>query len=342
MKASVLYGINDLRYTDVPMPEIGHDDALVQVKASGICGSDVNRVFKTGTYHFPTIIGHEFSGKVISVSSDNKAASGLIGKRVGVFPLKPCFTCSSCKVGKYEMCENYDYLGSRCNGGFAQYVKVPIWNLIELPDNVNFEEAAMLEPTAVAIHALRMAGDVRSKNLAIIGPGTIGNILIQVAKALGVKTVTIIGRTKEKLDFAVENGADRSINSISEDLNKILPFDIVIEGTGASESFSNAIKICRRGGKIVAMGNPSGDVVIEKNMYWQILRKQLTIKGTWNSSFGFEKDDWHMALSLLNDEKLHLSKIITHQLPFNSLLKGLEIMRDHSVYSNKIMLINNE
>lgn len=342
MKGSVLYGINDLRYTDIPMPVIGYNDVLVQVKACGICGSDVNRVFKTGTYHFPTIIGHEFAGVVVQTSSDNKNASRLIGKRIGVFPLKPCFSCPPCKDGKYEMCENYDYLGSRCDGGFAQYVKVPIWNIIELPDNVSYEEAAMLEPTAVAIHALRMAGDVVGKDLAIIGPGTIGNILIQVAKVFSVRSVTMIGRTKEKLDFAIENGADTTINSSSENLESSTPLDIVIEGTGASESLSNAIKICRRGGIIIAMGNPSGDFVIEKKIYWQILRKQLTIKGTWNSSFGNEKDDWHLALSFLGDNKLNLSKIITHKLPFNALLDGLEIMRNPAVFSNKIMLLNDE
>lgn len=341
MKASVLYGINDLRYDEIPMPNIGYDDLLIQVKACGICGSDVGRVFKTGTYHFPTIIGHEFSGMVVSAATENKATSELIGKRVGVFPLKPCFNCTSCKTGKYEMCENYDYLGSRCDGGFAQYVKVPIWNIIELPNNVSYEEAAMLEPAAVAIHALRMVGDITGKDIAVIGPGTIGNILIQVAKAYGVKSVTMIGRSKEKLDFAINNGADSAVNSLCENMES-LSYDIVIEGTGASTSFSNAIKICRRGGIIIAMGNPFGDFSIEKNVYWQILRKQLTIKGTWNSSFGSRKDDWHIALSLLSSKKINLSKIITHRLPFNELLKGLNIMMDKSILSNKIMLLNNE
>lgn len=342
MKGSVLYGINDLRYTDIPKPEIGYNDVLIQVKACGICGSDVNRVFKTGTYHFPTIIGHEFAGVVVQTSSDNKTATELIGKRVGVYPLKPCFKCQSCMDGRYEMCDNYDYLGSRCDGGFAQYVKVPIWNLIELPDNVSFEEAAMLEPTAVAIHALRMVGNVLGKDLAIIGPGTIGNILIQVSKVFGVKSVTMIGRTKEKLDFAIENGANTIINSTLNKFESNISFDVVIEGTGATESLTNAIKICRRGGIIIAMGNPSGDFFIEKNIYWQILRKQLTIKGTWNSSFGNDKDDWHLALSFLSSNKLNLSKIISHKLPFNALLEGLEIMRNSSIFSNKIMLLNDE
>lgn len=340
MRASVLYGINDLRFVEVPTPKLGHDDALIKVRACGICGSDVNRVLKTGTYHFPTIIGHEFAGDVVAVSPDRKTAKSWLGKRVGVFPLKPCFKCAPCKQKKYEMCENYDYLGSRCDGGFAQYVKVPVWNLIELPESVSYEEAAMLEPTAVAVHALRMIDDVRGKKMAIIGPGTIGNIIIQAAKALGAESVTIIGRSKDKINFALQNGADSALNFSDDSCCDQVSFDAVIEGTGASESFSKAIMLCSRGGIIIAMGNPSGDFSILRNVYWQILRKQLTIKGTWNSSFGYDNDDWHLALKLLETNKLNLSKLITHKLPFNALTEGINIMNDRSVFSNKIMLYN--
>lgn len=340
MKASVLYNINDLRFTDVPTPDIGFNDVLVNVRACGICGSDVNRVLKTGTYHFPTIIGHEFSGEVVGVSPENKVAESWLGKRVGVFPLKPCFKCAPCEQQKYEMCEDYDYLGSRCDGGFAQFVKVPIWNLIELPESVSYEEAAMLEPTAVAIHTLRMVDDISGKNLAIIGPGTIGNILVQTAKAFGAESVTVIGRSKEKNDFALHNGADFALNICDKNWGEQVCFDIVIDSTGVSESFSKAIMICTRGGTIVAMGNPSSDFSIQRYVYWQILRKQLTIKGTWNSSFGHDKDDWHLALKLLESKQLNLSKLITHKLPFDSLMEGINIMNDRSVFSNKIMLYN--
>src|SRR5574344_1882626 len=153
MKASVLYGIDDLRYVeDYSTPVLKDNEVMVKVKAAGICGSDVARVLKNGTYHFPTIIGHEFSGEICEVK--DKKDDALIGKRVSVFPLKPCFKCESCKQGDYEMCEHYDYLGSRCDGGFAEYVAVPKWNLCFLPDIISFESAAMFEPSSVAMHAL--------------------------------------------------------------------------------------------------------------------------------------------------------------------------------------------
>ena len=144
MRAYNLHGVSDLRLenADIPVPQ--DNETLVQVKAAGICGSDIPRIFVNGTYHFPTIPGHEFAGVDMQT-----------GKRVGIFPLIPCGACGPCMDRKYEMCRHYSYLGSRTDGGFAEYVAVPKWNMIELPDNVTFEQAAMLEPMAVAVHAMR-------------------------------------------------------------------------------------------------------------------------------------------------------------------------------------------
>ena len=120
MKAYVLHEVNELRYEDVPMPECPKGWVIVQVKAAGICSSDIARVFTKGTYHFPTIPGHEFSGVVYSVVDEE--LKSWVGKRVGVFPLIPCRECPQCKQKQYEMCANYDYVGSRRDGAFAEYV----------------------------------------------------------------------------------------------------------------------------------------------------------------------------------------------------------------------------
>ena len=156
MRAYELHGVNDLRREDIEKPEIPSGWVLVQVKASGICSSDIPRIFTNGTYHFPTIPGHEFSGVVAAYGEG--VPEERVGKRVGIFPLIPCRTCPQCRQKKYEMCEHYDYLGSRRDGGFAEYVAVPDWNLMELPENVSFREAAMLEPLSVALHAVKRSG----------------------------------------------------------------------------------------------------------------------------------------------------------------------------------------
>lgn len=219
MKASVLYGINDLKFVgNYPVPTIKQNEVLVRVSHAGICGSDVARVFKTGTYHFPTVIGHEFSGIVKETGSP--ALNEWIGKRVGIFPLKPCFSCDNCNSGHYEMCDNYDYLGSRCDGGFEEYVAVPVWNLIELPEMVSLEQAAMLEPISVGIHTLNQVSCIKDKVIAIIGPGFIGNILGRVAKIKGASKVIMVGRTQSKLDFAIRHSADMVLNSTESDIKK--------------------------------------------------------------------------------------------------------------------------
>ena len=152
MKAQVLYGINDMRYEDIEEPQLKDGWVIVKVMAAGICGSDIPRIYKTGAHVHPIVIGHEFSGKVVKTYNGD---SDWSGKRVGVFPLIPCGKCKCCQDKRYEMCSNYNYLGSRCNGGLAEYVAVPEWNLLELTENISYRQAAMLEPMAVAVHAMR-------------------------------------------------------------------------------------------------------------------------------------------------------------------------------------------
>lgn len=345
MKANVLYNINDLRYTDFPTPNLKPGEVLVKIHSCGICGSDISRVFKTGTYHFPTIIGHEFSGEVVAVREDESQESPIVGTRVGVFPLIPCGECINCESKQYEMCKNYNYLGSRCDGGFAEYVAVPRWNLLPLDDSISYEQAAMLEPSAVALHALRQFSSIDGKTLVIIGPGTIGNLLIMISKSIGVKHVIVIGRNDDKLLISKSLGADYVINmnqvDVFREINEIthsIGADLCIEGTGASSCIELAIDVTRAAGEIVLMGNPQGNVNLEKNKYWQILRKQLTVHGTWNSSFGYSKDDWKYILELISTGVFNPQVLITHRFPLCNLKEGLEIMRNPNVLSNKVMI----
>ena len=341
-----MYGIGDLRWTVVPEPSLKPGEVLVKVKACGICGSDVARVFKTGTYHFPTIIGHEFAGEVCKVF-DSTTQSYWLNKRVGIFPLKPCFSCDNCRQGKYELCTDYDYLGSRCDGGFGEYVAVPSWNLIELPETVGYPTAAMLEPASVAMHALRIAELQKGDTVAVTGPGTIGMILCRMALLAGAGKVILIGRSQSKLSFAKEYGIKCTVNSEAEDAEKTIlsltdgkGVDIAVEGTGASAPMNLCLDITRASGTVVALGNPGEEMRMEKKSYWKILRRQLKLCGTWNSRFGTENDDWSKVLSLLAEGQLSLEPLITHRLPFDGLREGLEIMRDRGIYSNKVMLLN--
>ena len=347
MKAHVLEGINKLEYKEVEVPRPKPHEVLVEVKAAGICGSDVPRVFETGTYHFPTIPGHEFSGIVVDVYDEEGVP--WKGKRVGVFPLIPCKSCSSCLKSQYEMCSNYNYLGSRCDGGFAEYVAVPIWNLIELPDGIGYEEAAMLEPAAVALHAVRHLQLEAVHSVALFGLGTIGIMIAEWLHIFGIHTVFATGHSEEhgelmrkvsSVDYQYLDSRNCNIVEVIMTATGGLGVDAVIDCVGTSSSLSDAIACVCPGGQIVEVGNPKAGVELEKNIYWKILRKQIRLTGTWNSTFTHEEqDDWNTVLKECKEGRLKLQELITHKLPFEELHRGLELMRDKTEYRNKVMIV---
>lgn len=331
MKAYVLHGIGDLRYEDCPLPEIRPGWALVKVLAAGICSSDIPRIFEKGTYHFPTIPGHEFSGKVEKVADENDCR--WVGRRVGVFPLIPCKKCPSCEKRQYETCSNYDYIGSRRDGGFAGYVAAPVWNLIELPETVSDVQGALLEPAAVALHAVKRAQIFPGASVCVVGAGTIGLLAGQWAKVLGAGRAVVKGRSDGKRQIVQQCGLE-----YLQDTRPGEEFDCVIEAVGSEKSLEESLLLTAPGGRLVLMGNPDGSRSLSQDLYWRILRKQLTLTGTWNSSYGNAGSDWAEALQALAGQTLQTSAIVTHILGKAELAKGLEIMRDRSELYCKVVL----
>ena len=372
MKAWVLHGINEIRLETVELPALESGQALVAVKAAGICGSDIPRIYRTGAHRHPLIPGHEFSGVVESVGKETDSA--WLGKRVGVFPLIPCGACGPCIKGQYEMCRNYGYLGSRRDGGFAEYVAVPAENLIELPDNVSFEEAAMLEPMAVAVHAVRRvlpeesraesgptgavnasgqtthgesrkpeqalpsetdgigqsmnqpqtdavapqavggilpAGTGVEETIVVFGLGTIGLLLTALLLERGKSRrksggsggrVLVIGNKDFQRQKILELGlsAEAYCDSRAQDAGRWIlertggrGGDVIFECVGRNETLRQAVDSAAPAGRICLVGNPASDMALEREVYWKILRNQLTVTGTWNSSFSHKaSDDW--------------------------------------------------
>jgi len=344
MKACVLHNINDLRYDEVGNPRINSGEVLLKIRASGICGSDIQRVFEKGTYHFPTIPGHEFAGEIIEVTGD--ISKELIGKKAAVFPLIPCGKCSSCQIGEYAQCKDYNYYGSRCDGGFAEYLAVKAWNLVLVPDEISFEEAAMCEPTAVAIHALGQVGVEFGDTVAIFGAGTIGLMLAKIAKASGANKVILADIDQRKLDFAKSIGFENAVNSkecnVIDEISRLTEgrgADVAVEGTGVSIALENCLKCTRTFGRVVLMGNPAKDMVMSQKAYWEILRKQLTLKGTWNSSYNEMKNDWKKAISAM--PTLNLKQLITHHYDFSQCNEAFKMLKEQSDFAIKAMFINN-
>lgn len=338
MRAYVLHGVNDLCYDEINIPECPEGWAIIKVKAAGICSSDIARVFTKGTYHFPTIPGHEFSGIVESVGSKKDAA--LVGKHVGIFPLIPCRKCPQCAEKHYEMCTNYDYVGSRRDGGFAEYAAVPVWNLLLLDESIPFTSAAMLEPLAVALHAMKRSGVKEGDTVGIIGTGMIGIGAAQWSKKLGAKKVTIIGRNETKCALIEKCGLKYEV---CNDKDTIEQYDVVLEAVGTPSAIELAVYATRPGGTCVFMGNPSGDITFAQNTYWRILRKQLKIVGTWNSAYdGTNPSDWTDAVEALAKNEVNVAPLISHCLPQEELMKGLKLMRAHQEPYCKVMTTWND
>ncbi|MCR4584395.1 MAG: galactitol-1-phosphate 5-dehydrogenase [Lachnospiraceae bacterium] len=347
MKAWVLHDIGDIRFENVPDPEPKEGEVLLAVKAAGVCGSDVPRVYKTGAHKMPLIPGHEFAGEVLAVGK--AADKALIGKRVGVFPLIPCRKCGPCRDGQYEMCRDYNYLGSRCDGAFAEYVCAPAGNLIELPEGVTFKRAAMLEPMAVAVHALRQGiyGHVGVRNIAVWGLGTIGSMLAAFlySNARWEKLI-VIGNKESQRERLKELGLSGVgyIDSRECDPAEVIKeecggADLIFECVGRNEVLSGCVDAAAPGGYVVTVGNPASDMTLDRDTYWKILRNQLTVKGTWNSSFtGDENDDWHFVIRALENRDINAKAFISHRFGLEELDRGLMLMRDKTEDYCKVMV----
>ncbi len=349
MKAWVLRHVNDIKLEERKKPVPNENEVLVHVRAAGICGSDIPRIYQNGAHQMPLIPGHEFSGEVVQLGA--KGNSHWYSKRVGIFPLIPCKQCPACLKHQFEMCSHYGYLGSRQDGAFAEYVTVPESNLIELPDNVSFEEAAMLEPMAVAVHAMRRLDSASADTIAVCGLGTIGILLAAILFHSGTKKVFVIGNKEFQKQAVIKFGLPEQnfCNSSTENVKNWMDcqtsgkgVDLFFECVGKNETLLQAVECTASAGHICLVGNPYTDMVLPREIYWNILRCQLTITGTWNSSFtGQKEDDWHYVLELLRKRKIEPAKAISHTFPLTELEKGLHIMRDKTENYSKIMITNN-
>lgn len=323
MEACVLHAIGDLRWGEAPTPEPGPGQALVRVAAAGLCGSDMPRIFEKGSYRLPIIPGHELSGRVVSAPDRPDLAPG---DPVVVFPIIPCGECEYCHAGLTQLCDDYGYLGSRGDGGFAQYVAAPAANLLALPAGCDVELAALVEPAAVALHALRRGGVKAGDAVWVIGAGPVGLLLAQWARLLGATTVLVTDIDDAKLALAGK-WADATLNT-----REVSPTawvlehtagrgaDVVVEAVGVAATIAQAGPATRKRGTVVLMGNPAGDLVIPQQPYWQVLRRELTLVGTWNSLCTPDADgDWGDVVAAVADGRLDLAPLVSHRVGLREL-----------------------
>lgn len=346
MNALVLHAVGDARFERIPKPGVGPGEVLVRVGFCGVCGSDIPRVFVKGTYHFPTVCGHEFAGTVEVCGQGVEEFKP--GARVVVFPLLWCGKCASCERGNYVQCSDYDYYGSRRDGGFAEYVSIPQQNLIPVPDGVSMEAASMTEPAAVALHALRRAGgSFVGQTVAIFGAGPIGLTVAQWARMMGAGRIILFDVVPERLSMAEGLGFELAIDARDgnpvDRINQLSGghgAEVCIEAAGVPATLRQAIAAARVGGRVVILGNPSAEVTLPAALISQVMRRELDIRGTWNSSFSAagNNDDWHAVLDAVASGAVDLDRLVTHRVALEDALDALVMMRDQSEFFAKVLI----
>ena len=329
MKSVVIHAEGSVRVEERPIPQIQDaHEVLVRIVCSGLCGSDIPRIFAKGAHYYPIILGHEFSGHVEACGADVKDLQA--GDAVACIPLLPCFSCPECGQGYYSLCKQYQFVGSRSDGGNAEYIVVKRANLFRLPAEMAIEDGAFIEPVTVGLHAFHQASGCKGKNVIIVGAGTIGLLAMQCALALGAKSVTAIDINDDKLALAKTLGATQVFNSRTLSTDDILNaqsdsrFDqLVLETAGTPQTVSLAI---------------DHDLNLSAATFGKILRKELTLLGSWmNYSAPWPGEEWETAVRLLTGKKLQLEPLIAHTGDSESFAQAVQALNGAPM-QGKIML----
>ena len=307
---------------EMDLHELGPHDVLVKNMACGICGTDVH-IYHGGEgsakVEPPVVLGHEFSGIVEAVGSEVTVVKP--GDHIACDPNKYCGLCRPCRMGKKQNCEHLYAVGVNANGGFAQYSRFYEGQCFKINDDVDFDVAAMTEPLACVIHGIDLAAIKPGQNVAVIGTGAIGFLMMQMAKLEGAGKVIMCATSDEKCKMALELGADYAINSKKEDLKEKIKeitgsdgVDVAIECVGKIPAVEQAFQIAGLGCKILIFSVPDPGAKVELDLF-DLFKKELCITGSI-----INPDTHQRAVNMINSGKLHIKELITHTFP----LTGVE------------------
>jgi L-iditol 2-dehydrogenase len=340
VKALVLEANARLAWRDVPMPSRPASGwALVRIVAAGVCGSDLHRAFGNGAYHTPLIMGHEMAGVVEEPGEEGTFGRGNV---VAIFPLLPCRKCGPCQTGDYAQCVDYDYFGSRRDGGFAEYLYVPEENLFAVPQELQPLHAAMTEPCAVALHGVRRMAVRPGATGAVFGCGPIGSMVAQWLRVAGCRRILAVDVDPAKLALAEAMGFEPVDGRAGDPAAAIVErtsggAECVVEAVGLPSTFVQALKCAGRGGQVVLLGNIAGELRLGEKDVSAILRRELRIYGTWNSKVTPRgSDDWTTVLGLMGRE-IDVAPLITHTPPLSEGASILERMHTKAEPFGKVV-----
>lgn len=347
MLAAVLHGFGDVRLEERPVPEPGADEALIKVEACGVCGGDI-KIINKGMPRQPPfgefIIGHEYAGTVVSVGAAIDEFEE--GERVAVEVHKGCGRCKNCIMGKYTACLNYGNYekghranGFTTNGGFAEYAVNHVNTLCKLPDSMSFDEATLVTTAGTSLYGIDMAGGyIPGDRVAVLGPGSIGLMAVQCAKALGAEKVILVGTREERLALGRRLGAHDTINLKQEDpvqrvreLTAGIGPDLVLVAAGMQESLQQALEMIRRGGNIVLLAHFDDPVTVDIGLAVRDGVNLYTVRGEGRMSV-------HRALSLMAEGKIDGKPLITHTFPLKKINEAIETFVERKEGALKVVV----
>lgn len=311
MRSAVFYGKHDLRVEESKKPEIGPKDVLIQVKACGVCGTDVH-IYEgdkgAAEVTPPTILGHEFSGVVVQTGTE--VVNCKAGDRVCIDPNCYCGTCEPCRNGVAHYCENMIGYGTTVNGAFAEYCAVNERQVYHLGENTTFEQGAMAEPVACCLHGIDMCEIQPGHQVVVIGGGMIGLLMMQLAKLAGAARVALLEPVENKREVAKKLGADICIDPVREDVKETLKaagmtwINTVIECVGRPSTIHQAIEIAGNKAVVMMFGLTKPDETISVKPF-EVFQKELVLKASFINPYTQKR-----ALDLIDSKRLDVSSMI--------------------------------
>ena len=330
MESVVINKPKEIFVMEKEIPEPGPGEILIQVMASGICGTDLHIFLGEYLGDYPVIPGHEFSGLV--TAAGRQVTRFTVGDRVAVEPNIACDNCSHCLNNRQNFCLNWQAIGVTLPGGMEQFVIAPEKAVFSIGD-LSFEQAAFMEPLSCVVHGVERAHIGLADKVAILGAGPIGDLILQIARLQGAAHITLLENNPGRAELARQLGADLVVNRM-EDL-QLNTYDVIIDATGVISVMNRAIDFARHGGTVLLFGVPPSGMNMEMEAF-KIFRKGLTLLSSYTSvrnSF--------QAVRLLQTGQVQVEPLISHRLPLKELPRALEMIESHDPAVKKVIILPN-
>jgi len=322
---------------DVPVPQVGPDEVLIRVAKTSICGTDLHieawDEWASTTVPVPMVVGHEFTGTVAELGGNVEGLT--VGERVSGEGHLTCGHCRNCRAGRREYCHNHTAVGVTSHGAFAEYVALPASNVFPVPDHIEDDVAAVLDPLGNATHTA-LAFDVVGEDVLITGAGPIGMMAAAIVRHVGARFVVVTDVNPFRLELAEGMGVDRTVDvgrvdleGVMTDLGMVEGFDVGLEMSGNESAFNQLLDVMNHGGKVAVLGIPSGDVRLAVG---EVIFKGLTLRGIYGRRI-FET--WYKMSAMLQSG-LDVGAVITHRFPAEDYVDAFDLVR--SGQSGKVLL----